>query len=107
MKKYLYDYIKYLEEHLKEVTSDSILIKISFFQHERLIHLLVTLFYTILFLVFFTLITITYLFIIPTFIIMVFLICYIIHYFRLENGVQYLYHLYDLKMDSTKIDKKR
>ncbi len=106
MKKYLYDYIKYLEENLSKVTSESILTKISFFQHERLIHLIVTLFYALIFLIFFCLISLSYLFIIPTIILMIFLICYIIHYFHLENGVQYLYKLYDNKVNSTKIDKK-
>jgi len=107
MKKYLYDYIKYLEENLEKVTSESILIKIKFFQHERLIHLLVTLFYALVFLIFFGLISLSYLFIIPTIIIMIFLLFYIIHYFRLENGVQYLYKLYDKKVNSTNIDKNR
>ena len=101
MKKYLYDYIKEIDELLKskkKIMEDTIknhLIKISFFQHERLIHLLVTLFYAILFLVFLALGFIHYIFFIITIILLVFLICYIIHYFHLENGVQYLYKQYD------------
>ena len=99
MKKYLYEYIKLVETKIKDKKVDNLkedlLIKISFFQHERLIHLLVTLFYAFLFLVFIVLISLSYVFVIPAIILAVFLICYIIHYFRLENGVQYLYNLYD------------
>ena len=101
MKKYLYDYIKEIDEVIesKKITKEVIdnhLIKIGFFQHERLIHLLVTLFYALLFLIFFALSYLHYIFFIPTTLILILLICYIIHYFHLENGVQYLYKQYDL-----------
>lgn len=100
MKKYLYDYIEEINKVIKskKITKDTIdnhLIKINFFQHERLIHLLVTLFYALLFLIFLALGFVHYIFFIITFILIVFLICYIIHYFHLENGVQYLYKQYD------------
>lgn len=50
MKKYLYDYIKEIDEiienkKINQKIIDEHLTKIQFFQHERLIHLLVTLFY--------------------------------------------------------------
>ena len=93
MKKYLYSYIKYVEENKSIVNPEDMLVKISFFQHERLIHLIITLFYCLMFLVF--LILISYVFIIPAALLFVFLLCYIIHYFVLENGIQYLYKLYD------------
>ena len=54
MKDYLYNYIKGIDLLInsnKKIDDDTInnhLIKISFFQHERLIHLLVTLFYALL-----------------------------------------------------------
>lgn len=108
MKKYLYDYIKEIDDLLnskKKIKEDVIeehLIKISFFQHERLIHLLVTLFYALLFLVFTALCFIHYIFFIIVLILLVFLICYIIHYFHLENGVQYLYKQYDKMKDTNK-----
>ena len=101
MKKYLYDYIKEIDELLnsnKKITEEvkeRHLIKISFFQHERLIHLLVTLFYALIFIVFTALCFVHYSFIIVDIILMIFLICYVIHYFHLENGVQYLYKQYD------------
>lgn len=101
MKKYLYDYIKEIDDLLennKKISKDIIenhLIKIKFFQHERLIHLLVTLAYAIIFLIFVGLGFIHYIFFPITMILLVFLICYVIHYFNLENGVQYLYKQYD------------
>lgn len=101
MKKYLYDYIKEIDllldsnTKIKDEVIKNHLIKISFFQHERLIHLLVTLFYAFIFLIFLGLGFIHFIFYIISLIIMVFLICYIIHYFKLENGVQYLYKQFD------------
>ena len=101
MKKYLYDYIKEIDtllESNKKIKDDVItnhLLKISFFQHERLIHLLVTLFYALIYLLFIGLGFLHYIFFIIAIILLVFLICYIIHYFKLENGVQYLYKQYD------------
>ncbi len=85
------DNIKNQEQVLKDH-----LIQIKFFQHERLIHLIVTVFVgtiAILFLLFglllnnlmlFLLFALTFLLFIP----------YILHYYFLENGVQKLYHQY-------------
>jgi len=101
LKKYLFDYIKKIDDLLKEdkKTDEKVLnehlIKISFFQHERLIHLLVTLFYALIFIVFMGLGFVHYLFFVLALIILIFLLFYIVHYFRLENGVQYLYIQYD------------
>lgn len=101
MKKYLYNYINEIDNLLNnksKITNEIVnehLVKISMFQHERLIHLLVTLFYALIFIVFMSLGFIHYLFFTIAVIVMVFLICYIIHYFSLENGVQYLYKQYD------------
>ena len=102
MKKYLYDYIKEIEELLNSKTkiTDKIieehLIKIQFFQHERLIHLIVTLFYSFVFLVFIAACIIYPIFLIIVLILTIFLIFYVIHYFKLENGIQYLYRQYDM-----------
>lgn len=93
MLKYINDFIKKVEEG--NVIKEEILIKINFFQHERFIHLIITLFYALITLIFLALISISYIFIIPTVPLFIFLICYIIHYFKLENRVQYLYKLYD------------
>ena len=105
MKKYLYDYIKEIGDILdsdKEIKQDFIkkhLIKIDFFQHERFIHLLVTLFYAVIFLIFIGLSYIHWIFLPIALILMIFLICYVLHYFHLENGVQYLYKQYDKMLE--------
>ena len=102
MKDYLYNYIKYIDDLLndnkkvnyKKLKEDH-LIKIKFFQHERLIHLLVTLFYALFSIIFIFLSVKFWIFFVITIMLLIFLIFYVIHYFRLENGVQYLYKQYD------------
>ena len=106
MKKYLYEYIDYVINNKNKINLEDMLIKINFFQHERLIHLIITLFYVIMFLIFLILVSLSYIFIIPAFILLIFVIFYIIHYFRLENGVQSLYFLYDEIKNKTKKNKK-
>ena len=101
MKKYIYDYIekidKLLDDNPKSIEKirEEHLIKISFFQHERLIHLLVTLFYCVCMLIFMGLGVLFIGFFIIGIILMIFVLFYIIHYFRLENAVQYMYKQYD------------
>lgn len=102
MKKYISLYIKKIEEKIenqhkyvdKEIV-ESLVLKIQFFQHERFIHLFVTLSFSFFTLLFLLLGMVSYLFLIPFFILIVFLLFYIVHYFYLENSVQYLYRLYD------------
>ena len=83
-----YDYAKIREEHK---------IQLSYFMHERLVHLLVTLTFALLaFLVFFLM----YMSFSPEllllfFAVMVLLVPYIMHYFLLENCVQKMYRQYD------------
>lgn len=109
MRKYLKEYIELIDNELnsnkkknwEEIIKEH-LIKINFFQHERFIHLCVTLFYALFFLLSLALITLHQIFIIVSALLFGFLIPYIFHYFYLENGVQYLYKQYDLlkkKMD--------
>lgn len=107
MKKELYDYIDFVEKAINSKTAnkelkENMLVKISFFQHERLIHLIVT-FLTamgmILFLLGFLIIKEIPLFLLFLITLGMFL-PYILHYYNMENGVQKLYELYD------KIDKK-
>ena len=95
------NYIKEIEEKIKnedtfkEKDKENFKNKILYFQHERLIHLLVTLFYA-LFLIGFIFLSMSYIFfIIPCFGILIFLFFYVRHYFYLENMVQYMYTLYD------------
>ena len=101
MAKNLYNYIKYVDDILKQenvnlkVLREEHLIKIQFYQHERLIHLLVTLFFVIFMLTFFVWSIYILEFIIVALILLICVFCYVIYYFKLENGIQYLYKQYD------------
>jgi hypothetical protein len=79
---------KVIEDHL---------IKIQFYQHERLVHFLVTMLFAIMFLI-------TFLYSLENpslgiimLVIMFFalLVPYILHYYNLENSVKYMYKQYD------------
>ena len=80
-----------------DVKKQSLLVHIQFFQHERLIHLIVT----VLFAFLTVLTSIALLFIheivlaILVVMFIILLVPYIVHYYHLENGVQRLYELYD------------
>ena len=105
MEKRLKDYISFTTDYLSsDHTADEnrkfledLLIQISFFQHERLIHLLVTLAFAIF--TFASIITCTFVCSLPmillSVLLIVLLIPYIRHYYILENGVQRLYKVYD------------
>lgn len=106
MKKMINEYIEYVEDKLnsKKIDKsfyDDLLIKISFFQHERLIHFLVTMLVGIIT----VMLLITSMFVDNIFIVILLLIfiCllipYLFHYYFLENKVQYLYSLYDSVKD--------
>ena len=75
-----------MTEQEKKRHLEDLLIQISFFQHERLVHLIVTVIFALL----------TMLAIVGTLIfLLILLIPYIRHYYILENGVQKLYQYYD------------
>ena len=100
MREYLGDYIKEVDKKIEEknITEKDIenhLIKIEFFQHERLIHLLVTLAYGIFLFISVLIFTQIWIFVIVIYIALIFLLFYVRHYFFLENNVQYLYKQYD------------
>lgn len=89
-----------MEEKLqkKQITKQDIeelQTKIAFFQHERFIHLIVTVAFAFFALAFLVLGMVSYIFLPILFILLIFLIFYILHYFFLENHVQYLYKIYD------------
>lgn len=105
MEKRMKNYLKLINERMqnnlpaedKKIIKEDLLTQILFFQHERLIHLLVTLTFAIL-----TAISCMYVLLNDSMIILVFLLLllallipYIRHYFILENGVQKLYEYYD------------
>ena len=105
MEKRLKAYIQYLEsvisgnnpDELKAAYSD-ILTQIAFFQHERLIHLIVTVKFAILALMSLQFFISTGMFAVMMLFLlfMVLLVPYIRHYYILENGTQRLYELYDI-----------
>ena len=111
MKNYIKKYVQEIDKLLenKQVDEETIkkhLIKIDFFKHERLIHLLVTCFYAIFNVCFIALSFLNPLFIIITLILLTFLAFYVLHYFFLENSVQYMYKQYDKMLDIVEKTKK-
>lgn len=80
-----------------EITQEmlkSMLVSIGFFQHERLIHLLVTLAFAVM-TIFSLLMTVQELYFMPLFLLFLALeVPYVFHYYRLENGVQKLQRMY-------------
>jgi hypothetical protein len=106
MTAYMRSHVKYVNETLSSPDADASAMTelyvyhnlvISRMQHERLIHLLVTLFTAALFLfalvLMFTMAQIqTAVFCTVAAVLLVF---YVVHYFKLENGVQKLYRLGD------------
>lgn len=103
MKERLINYLSQIDNRIQTETAvtEEILsyhkLQISFFQHERLIHLLVTIFVgllAMLFLLFGLMLESISLLLIFLCLLLLF-IPYILHYYRLENGVQKLYQQYD------------
>lgn len=102
MGNYLKEYIKEIDNILKEdkdidleKLKQSHLERISFFQHERLIHLIVTMFFALFTIIFFTLSKDNVLITVIVGILLIVLLFYIFHYYTLENGVQHLYKQYE------------
>ena len=110
MKKQLKEYIESTESLLKEENCDfralreAYFRKISFFQHERLIHLIVTLAFAIMGMIALSLFIFTgeRLIGILLGLFIVLLVPYIFHYYALENGVQRMYEQYDEIMERSK-----
>ena len=105
MKKQIKEYIEEVEKKIenKEITKEyknDMINYISFDQHERLIHLIVTVFVGICAVLFFlAMMCFEQIILIAIFIILLLLfIPYIFHYYFLENSIQKLYLLYkDIK----------
>lgn len=104
MTKQIREYLEYIRDFIKcehsaeELSAERKLLlrRISFYQHERLIHLLVTLAFAIMFLMSMS----VYLIVqgigllILSILFLILLIPYIKHYYFLENSVQELYRIY-------------
>ncbi len=93
---------KELSEEEKKTALNDLLIQIGFFQHERLIHLLVTLGFSIITIISLFCSTIEYTIPLMIFILgmLIFMFFYVRHYFFLERGVQKLYTYYDKLTDN-------
>lgn len=105
MEKRLKEYLAKMEQfsmegfskEKKEKARQEMLVQIQFFQHERLIHLIVTVTFallTVLSVLGFVATTQIGLLLL-TVMLLVLLVPYIRHYYILENGVQRLYQYYD------------
>lgn len=103
VKKYFSEYINSLLELMSDDTADletikkELLVKIGFMQHERLVHLIVTVLFALIMFMNLILFFQSQLaaFLLIVLICLVLLGFYIAHYFFLENGVQQLYGIYD------------
>lgn len=90
-----------------EAVKSEHLVQISFFQHERLVHLLVTLAFALMELVsILATIFAPQPFMLPLMLLsllfLVLLVPYLVHYYHLENGTQELYAQYDQLTEKTK-----
>ncbi|MCR5686291.1 MAG: hypothetical protein K6G81_12920 [Lachnospiraceae bacterium] len=116
MKKRIKDYIKKIDEMLNMPSEDidwekeakEHLRQISFFMHERLIHLIVTSLFAIL-------AVMVFLFLLTEFVpgaavlfvaLIALLIPYIGHYYLLENSVQYMYEQYDRMIENISLKNR-
>lgn len=115
MEQRLKSYLKYTDELLKEKNSstkewkqrkEEHLVQISFFQHERLVHLIVTVIFALLEMLSLMMIVFHFsmMLLALSILLLILLIPYIRHYYILENGVQKMYNQYDefLKKENTK-----
>lgn len=106
MIEYIIKYKKYVEVRLddKNLSTEEqkylrtdILEHIKFFQHERLIHLLVTILFAFLSVFGFIgmIVYPNWMTVLFTALVLIPEIFYIFHYYKLENGVQEMYKMYD------------
>lgn len=112
MEKRLKDYLCYMEQlNMAELSpaerskkAQELLVQIGFFQHERLIHLIVTITFALLTMLsvlgFLALVQPGIL--VLTLLLLVLLVPYVRHYYILENGVQKLYTYYDKLAEEVK-----
>ena len=105
MKKRIQSYMAYMDQQLEHNESglsyEELCIEhekqLAYFMHERLVHLLVTLTFAILAFVTFFMAVMNFSIgmIVLFFAFLILLIPYIMHYYLLENSVQYMYRQYD------------
>ena len=113
MKEYIIEIDKKIEsgkiEKIDDVISEHLL-KIQFYQHERLIHFLVTMLFTILSFasLIYTINNISIGFVLLTLLLLCLEVPYIFHYYFLENSVQHMYDQHDalVRIKNKNVDKK-
>ncbi len=99
MKNELKEYIRQTEDAVKNgdiniSRLESLKVNIGFFQHERLVHLIVTMTFALLTVISLGL-AMAKIYLLPLFVLFLALeVPYVFHYYRLENGVQHLQNLY-------------
>lgn len=109
MKNYIRAYISYIDRLLAENSTEDMeavkkehLNQIAFMQHERLMHLIVTVLFSLLLFITIGILTytnnITYCFL--TVLLLALLVPYIFHYYFLENGIQKMYRQYNEMLDA-------
>ena len=99
--------LKVSEKDVTEEFSAELLTRIGFYQHERLIHLIVTMNFAVMTVISFFMLVQTAS--IPALLLSILFLClvipYIYHYYFLENSVQELYILYYKTQEILKGDK--
>lgn len=98
----LTNYISYMDKIIKskkrvdyDKVKDNHLVMINFFQYERLVHLIVIMFYVLFTILFIYISIFLSLFLIIAVIMLLFLIFYVIFYFKLEKNISYMYGQYE------------
>ena len=100
MKNEIKEYKEYIKQQAadpdvdKEALAQQLLVRIGFYQHERLIHLIVTMSFAIFFLLSLILVSINVYFLALSVLLLVLLVQYIAHYYFLENSTKELYKVY-------------
>lgn len=113
MEQRILNYRKYIDELLKQDDQDwetvikEHLIQVSFFQHERLIHLIVTVTFALLEVIVIGLCVVSFTLGVGLLAIalLILLVPYIRHYYILENEVQKMYGQYDRMVEKNKKNK--
>lgn len=100
MKKQLYNYIEKVQNQLKEDVNleelkESMLTNIGFFQHERLIHLIITMTFAVMTVLSLAMALQQFYLLLLFVLILALTVPYVFHYYFLENGVQKLQRLYN------------
>ncbi len=99
------DWLRSMDAAQRRQIIDNLLVQIQFFQHERLVHLIVTVTFAML-----TIVSVLGCVLAPqpplfvlAVLLLVLLIPYIRHYYILENGVQKLYICYDRLAEENRV----